>query len=676
MARRQWTVSPPQKALASQIAERFDIDPFAALLLASRGLTADEDIARFLSDDVALCDPFSIKDMDKAVEEIERALDCGEKIAVYGDYDADGVTASALLYLFLEMLGANVICYIPDRNSEGYGLNKTAIKTLHDDGVQLIVTVDNGISAHAEADYLYALGMRLVITDHHKVGQTLPRAEAIVDPHRPDCESPFKDWAGVGVAFKLICALNGDAESNLDAFADLITIGTIGDVVPLTGENRTLVQYGLKKINEDNNFGIAALKQAAGTANKVLTANNVTFSIVPRINAVGRIDRADKAFELLISENEAHAETVAREIYDCNSTRQTLEQQIMREAQQQLQQNPAMAFDRVLVFDGAGWHGGVIGIVAARFVERYGKPCIVITSEGDEAKGSGRSLEGFSLYDAIDSVRDLLTHFGGHPLAAGFGIRTADIPVFRTRINQYAKAIEMPFQQTQIDLRLRPAFISSDLLPVIAMLEPFGAGNPQPTFGLFDMTIRTVQSIGGGKHLRMNLAKGEIMIQAVRFGQSVTQMPYREGDRVDLAVRLEPNEFNGIRRVSIYIRDIRMAGTDDLKFLKSVRYYEKFRRGEPITQQGARFLLPDHAFVANVFRYIRDNTYYENDLDVLCYRLGDDGAKACTVLVSIAALTELGVLETDRDGLVCVVPGKKADLGASTLLQKLKALCE
>ena len=414
MHRKLWQIAGVDKEKAAAIADRHNLDPFAALLLSSRGISSDQQVHDFMCDDAPLCDPFSLKDMDTAAAEIHRALECGERIAVYGDYDADGVTASALLYLFLETLGADVLCYIPDRNSEGYGLNKKAIDRLKNDGVQLIVTVDNGISAIEEADYIYACGMWLVVTDHHKVGSVLPRAEAVVDPHRSDCLCSFEDWAGVGVAFKLACALSqDDAENILDDFADLITIGTIADVVPLTGENRTIVKYGIRKINEGGNFGLAALKRVALSAPRALTANGIAFSIVPRLNAVGRIDRADEAFELLISDSEEHAQMLAQKISDCNSVRQSLEQKIMAEAEKQLQEMPALRFDRVLVFNGEGWHGGVIGIVAARLTERFGKPTIVITSDGEEAKGSGRSLEGFSLYDAIDSVRDLLTHFGG-----------------------------------------------------------------------------------------------------------------------------------------------------------------------------------------------------------------------------------------------------------------------
>ena len=675
MHRKLWQVARVDKEAAAQIAEKHGLDPFAALLLSSRCISSDRQVQAFMETDTPLCDPFTIKDMDKAAAEIHRALEHDERIAVYGDYDADGVTASSLLYLFLETLGADVLCYIPDRNSEGYGLNKSAIDQLKNDGVQLIVTVDNGISAIEESAYIYECGMRLVVTDHHKVGSVLPRAEAVVDPHRPDCTCEFEDWAGVGVAFKLACALSqDDAENILDDFADLITIGTIADVVPLTGENRTIVKYGVRKINEGGNFGLAALKRVALSTPRALTANGIAFSIVPRLNAVGRIDRADEAFELLISDSEETAQALAQKISDCNSVRQSLEQDIMAEAEKQLLQEPALRFDRVLVFHGEGWHGGVIGIVAARLTERFGKPTIVITSDGEEAKGSGRSLEGFSLYDAIDSVRDLLTHFGGHPLAAGFGLKTKDIPAFRTRINQYAKTVAMPFPTLSVDCKLRPGYISADLLPVISMLEPFGAGNPQPLFGLFGLTLRAVQPIGNGKHVRLSLSRGNDHIQALKFGVSQESFPYHPGDLVDLAVRLEPNEYMGTRRVSIYIKDIRLSKTEDTVILEQERLYERIRRGDSVSKQEALACLPDRGYTAQVYRFVRDHTFYEEDIDLLCYRLGSDGRDAARALLTIDILKELGVFVADDSGRLTVDASRKVQLESSELLRQVQRL--
>lgn len=675
MARRKWCVSRIDKEKASELSAACGIDPFASLLLVSRGITEKEQAEEFFSQNVSFCDPFSIKDMDKAVDRINLAIEKNEKIAVYGDYDADGVTASSLLYLFLEMLGADVVCYIPDRESEGYGLNVKAVETLAADGVNLIVTVDNGISAIGEAKRIKELGMELVVTDHHKVGSVLPEAAAVVDPHREDDECEFEDWAGVGVAFKLICALSdGESEEILENFADLIAVGTIADIVPLTGENRAIVKKGVQKINAGENIGIKALREISGNADRVLSANGVAFSVVPRINAIGRVERADKAFELLISQNEDRANEIAHEVDLANAKRQELEQQITLEAQKQLEKNPQMIFDRVLVFDGEGWHGGVIGIVAARFVDKFLKPCIVITGDGETAKGSGRSIEGFSLYDAINSVSDLLTHFGGHPLAAGFGIASKDIPEFRKRINEYAKTVQMPFATVQLDCRLKPQFISAELLPLIESLEPFGAGNPQPLFGLFDMTITSVQPLKGGKHVRLNLTKENANITALKFSTPFDSFPYRRGDRVDLAVRLEKNEYMGQTKVSIYIKDIRMSGTDDEKYLRSVRLYEKIRRKETVRPEHAALAKVDRAFVASVYRFLKNEGGFCGDSDILCYRLGDDGSSACKVLMSIDILCELSILKKEDGKILLDSTDKKVNLQDSHLMAYLEEI--
>ncbi len=673
MSRKKWNISAIDKELASDIAAEFDIDPFAALLLTSRGITGDEEIEAFFSEKPVLSDPFEIKDMDKAVERINLALQRDELIAVYGDYDADGVTATALLYSYLQMNGYRVISYIPDRNTEGYGLNKVAIKGLWEKGVNLIVTVDNGVSALEEAEYIKQLGMELVITDHHKVPQVLPDAVAVVDPHRPDCPSYFKQWAGVGVAFKLVCALSGEeAEDMLFMFSDLVTIGTIGDIVSLTGENRTIVKYGLKAINGNNNLGIEHLKKVAGMEGKTLGATSVAFSLVPRINAIGRTGHASEALKLLLSEDIESAEEKSGLVDKANIGRQELEKGILLEAQRQIEESPELLNNRVLIFSGKNWHGGVIGIVAARLVQKYGKPCIVITDDGEEAKGSARSIDGFSLYDAISSCSELLTHFGGHVLAAGFGMRSENLPSFKNAIEAYARTVHMPFPTVELDCKLRPEFINADILDVISALEPFGAGNPQPMFGLFGMRLHAINPIGSGKHLRLTLKRGESTITALLFGTTQADFPYQTGDLLDLAVRLERNEYMGQVKVSVYVRDIRMSGTDDEKYLKSIRLYEKIKRKDRLTQKEAAFALPSRQFTGEVYRFIRDSGGWQHDTDVLCYRLQDDGANACKVHVSIDALCELGILKKENGKISLCDTQKKADLDNSEILSYLK----
>lgn len=673
MGRRKWIVNSIDKELASDIAEEFGIDPFAALLLVSRGITDEAEIAEFFSDDAPLSDPFELKDMDKAVDRIRKAMDEGERIAVYGDYDADGVTSTALMYRFFEMNGCDIVTYIPDRNSEGYGLNKNAIKSLKEKGVRLIITVDNGISAFEEAEYIKELGMDLVITDHHRAGDRIPDAQAVVDPYRKDCMSSYKLWAGVGVAFKVICALSGaDTDDMLDMFSDLVTVGTIGDIVPLVGENRTIVKHGLRLINKDTSLGISCLKRQAGVSEKEINASVVAFSLVPRINSMGRMAHASKALELLICQDKEKSECIVSELDSSNAGRQEIEKRITAEAEQQIAENPDMLCERVLIFSGKNWHGGVIGIVASRLVQKYGKPCIVITDDGVEAKGSGRSIEGFSLYDAICSAKDLLTHYGGHVLAAGMGMKSENLPLFRKAILDYARTVDMPFITNELDCRLRPEFISADILSVIAALEPFGAGNPQPAFGLFGVTLTAVQPIGSGKHLRLTLRRGGNTFTALYFGVTEKEFPYAPGDNVDLAVRLEKNEYMGQVRVSIYIKDIRMSGTDDEKYLRSVRLYEKIRRKERLTSEEAKAALATRELTSDLFRYIRSVGSWSYDYDVLCYRLGGDGSNACAVLVAVDALTELGIFKKENGVISIRDTSVKVNLDDSRLLKHIK----
>ena len=676
MSRKQWYVLPSDRELAEDITQQYDIEPFLAHLLVSRGITDDTELENFCFDSTMLLDPYELKDMDKAVERINEALEKGEKIAVYGDYDADGVTATALLYLYFRSLGTDVLTYIPDRNSEGYGLNLKAIKSLCEEGVELIITVDNGISAHREAEYIKELGMDLVITDHHKATENIPEAVAVVNPHRLDCPSSFKDYCGVGVAFKLISALSGeDGETVLHRYADIITLGTIGDVMPLTGENRKIVKAGLELINEGRNPGIRALKEISGMKDKTLSSTSVAFSLVPRINAIGRMSHAKKAFEVLVSEDMDSALKKAGEIDRSNGDRQEKEREILAEVQNQIDENPEILNERVLIFSGKNWHGGVIGIVAARLVGKYGKPCFVITDDGENAKGSARSIDGFSLYDAVSSASHLLEHWGGHILAAGFGMKSENTEKFRQALYDYAKSIEMPFQQNIIDCKLRPAAVEADILPLIDSLEPFGAGNPQPVFGLYGMTLTGVQPIGGGKHIRVTVKKDESTLSAVYFGMTPDKFLYQAGDTVDLAVRLERNEYMSQVKVGIYIKDIRMSGTDDLRYLKSVRLYEKLKRKEILTQKQKEYLKISRQEIAEVYRYIKKCGSWYADTDLLCYRLGDDGAGACKILTAVDILCELGIFRKENDGISCIDTSVKVQLENSALMQYVNNLC-
>lgn len=676
MRRKRWVVARGDKDFAAQIAQELCVDPFAALLVTSRGFDKIEDIDAFFDSDAPLSlDPMSIKDMDKAAERINRAIDDFELICVFGDYDADGVTATALLYSYLEARGANVIRYIPDRIAEGYGLNIGAIEELADRGVKLIITVDNGVSAIEEAKRAKELGISLIVTDHHKVGEILPDAEAVVDPHREDCPSTFKEMSGVGVAFKLVCALEGGADDMLiEEYGDLVALGTIGDVVTLTGENRIMVRRGLRLINEDPRPGIAALMDAAGVGDKAFSASSAAFTVCPRINAAGRMGSAHKALDLLLCDDEETAAMIADEINSMNSLRQKTEMEIFASAAAMLNSYPEMLNDKIIVVDGEDWHQGVIGIVAARITEKYGRPCVVISRDGESAKGSCRSVEGFSIYDAIEAVSDCLEHFGGHTLAAGIGIRSSRIAEFRKRINAYATDIEMPFALQKVDCRLLPSSINLDLLSSLSMLEPFGAGNHQPCFGLFGVKIDDVAGVSDGKHVRMTVSKNGSRTGVVYFGMPEKRFPFEKGDTVDLAVNLDRNVYNGEARVSVIVRGIRPSLTDEEKVLSSISLYEKFARGEKLSPAQASSILPDRELEVSVFKSIKARPLKDNYCEMLCVRLGDDGSKLAAITAVVEIMLEMGILAVDDDNRVHVpLNPPKVNLEDSKIMQKIKS---
>lgn len=677
MSRKKWTVLNCDRDVAAEIAENCGIDPFVSFLLCARGLTDEFDVENFLFD-TDLCDPFSLPDMEKACERIHKALENGEKITVFGDYDADGVTSTALLYTYLSEKSGNVDWYIPDRASEGYGINLHAVDVLKERGTTLIVTVDNGISANKEVEYCKALGIDVVITDHHMAGEKLPEAVAVVDPHREGSVLDFCDWAGVGVAFKLVCALeNNDGYELLYKYADLVTIGTVADIVPLYGENRVLVKSGINLINELLSEGmlrkgIKALLNVSGSVENTVSSMEIAFRLSPKINAAGRMGSAERALKLLLSDDTEEAASLAEEISATNTERQTVEKEISESAISKIEQDSSYKYDKVLVVDGEGWHQGVIGIVASRLAEKYGKPAVVISRLGETSKGSGRSLDGFSLYDAFKYSEDTLIQFGGHTLAAGMSLNTNDIALFRKKINEYADTLDFPVPVLKLDCKLNPASVSLDIINNLEVLEPFGAENPQPLFGLFNMKLTGIQPIGGGKHLRLTFSRGGTGITAVLFGKTTDEFPFAVSDIVDLAVRLAKNEYMGEEKISIQIKDIKLSAYNDDEIQKNIRLYEAFMRNEELDREEKKRLYPDRELCGNVYRYIRKNADRPFDSEILCYRLGLKENKTAACRVALDALTEIGVITEENGKYILPQKAEKANLEKSVILQKLR----
>ena len=601
---KKWEVAPLNRERAAQIAERYSLPFFLSMLLEIRGFEDEEEIRDLLSEG-RLSNPLLMKDMDKAVERIRRAIDQFEKIAVYGDYDADGVTATSILFTYLEAVGADVIYYIPQREGEGYGMNLHAVEILHEEGVSLIITVDNGIASVAEVARAKELGMDVVVTDHHRPQREIPEAYAVVDAYQADDHGPYKDLSGAGVALKLVMALeDGDAGSVLEEYADLAALGTVADVVPVLGENRTIVKAGLNILSRGGRAGVDALLEQSGMEGKAATATSLAFTVIPRINATGRMGAPERAVRLLTCDSQEEAQPLSAEICEDNERRREVEAEIAKEAMERIESEGSLLYSRVIVVDGKGWHHGVIGIVASRITERFGKPCVVISVDGNMAKGSGRSVEGFSLFQAVCACGDLMERYGGHPMAAGVTLKAENVPLFRERINQYAAQVcpEMPAQVLSIDCKLNPAALSPEMPQSLEPLEPYGSGNPQPLFGLYNMELRQVVPVGGGNHLRLICAKKGVAVTCMKFGTTPEDFPFSPGDVLDLAVTLEAKEFRGEQKLTVSVRDIKLSGLDMDQCIHTYRLYEKLQREEPLSPQEGAELLPSRQDLAVLYR--------------------------------------------------------------------------
>lgn len=676
-----WNPEQINKEQVKEIMTEFSVPSVVAMLLSIRGINTYDEINRFLYEEDELDDPFLLIDMDKATERIFEALNNNERICIYGDYDADGVTSTALLYDYLSSLNADVTYYIPSREAEGYGMNNSAVDKIAQAGTKLIITVDNGISAVEQIAYANSLGIDTVVTDHHTPPSELPDAVAIVNPHREDCPSEFKFLSGVGVAFKLIMALedeNLDITALLKRYSAIASLGTIGDIVSLTGENRILVKNGIKNIKNLSNTGITALLDSAGIkGNSKLSAGKISFTVVPRINACGRLALSEKSVELLITDNKNTALEIANELSEDNKNRQNIEKEILEEVLTLIDNNPDYRYKRVMVVSGEGWHQGVIGIVASRVKEIYGKPVIIITKDGENAKGSGRSVEGFSLIDAITSCKDILPHFGGHPMAVGLSIASSDIEELTIRLNQFAiQQGQMPLPTLKIDCKLNPKFLTVDLAKQIAMLEPFGAGNPTPIIGLYNMQLKAVTAVGGGNHLRLTLQRDEYIINAMLFFTTPEQFPYVIDEILDLAVTVDINEYNNRESLSIIVKDIKSNNADTETMLRHKELFERFMSLERLTSAEAELLLPNRDDFVAVFKFLRSVQQWNHPDYIICTRLNNERINYGRLQVILTAMHQLSLIDYQQsrgNTKISILPAKgKADLNSANIMKLLQ----
>ena len=603
----KWHIAP-EKPEAQARLRAAGYPYLVAAVLSARGIETPEQAAAFLErEDKLTISPFLMRDMDKAAARVQQAIANGERIAVFGDYDVDGITATCILVDYLKNRGADVVHYIPRRIEDGYGLSRDAIKGLFDQGMRLLVTVDCGITGVEEVDYANSLGLDVVITDHHECREVLPRAVAVVDPHRADCAYPFKHLAGCGVALKLVLALGGpDREEPLFArYCTLAAIGTVADVMQMSGENRTIVSRGLATLEHSDFIGLHALLREAGLSGKEISSVQIGFVLAPRINAAGRMGAADKAAELLLCTDPAAAEAMAKELCALNRERQNVEQDIYTQAEEMIDRMPERQRS-ALVLESSRWHQGVVGIVASRLSEKYSRPSFMIHLNGSTGKGSCRSWGGFNLFAALENCKDLLLGFGGHELAAGFTIDRSNIPAFRDRMNEYARSYcggQQPESALEIDVAIaHPAAVTLEELEALSVLEPYGSGNARPLFCLLGATLLRTQNVGQNRHLKLRLGKGCAQFDGIFFSTVAEQCGCTVGDRVDAAFYLQINEFRGSRTVQLQMVDIRPSLYASGREQEALDLVERCRAGESLPARDARRALPGREQFAAAWR--------------------------------------------------------------------------
>lgn len=649
--------------------------PLAAMVLASRGIGDDRQARAYLDCNAPLLDPFLMTDMDKAAGRVGLAMSRGEKIAVFGDYDVDGITATCLLTDFLRRHGADVVSYIPGRLEEGYGLNPIAIHQLHAEGVKLIVTVDCGITAVSEAELCKQLGIDLVITDHHECKQTLPAAVAVVDPHRCDGGYPHKNLSGVGVAFKLASALCGSQETVLEEYADMVCLGTVADVMPLQGENRVFVARGLESLAHTRRPGIAALMAECGCAPETVSASSIGFMLAPRINAAGRMGQIDLAVELFLTDDPDKAAEAARGLCELNRQRQAVESEIYRQAVSML---PMGKPPEAIVLADESWHQGVVGIVASRIAEEYACPTFLICLDGEHGKASSRSHGGFNLFASLSALSPLLESYGGHELAAGFTISRANIPEFRRQICALAAQYytdDVPRTVLDVDCAVSPELLTLHNVDSLQMLEPCGNGCPKPVLMMKNLTIDRISMVGGGRHMRLRLCSGHTYLNAIYFSANPQTVSIQPGDLVDVAFTPQVNEFRGTRTVQMNVIDIRPSCSAEC--LPDAAPYRDMQRGN-LTSGEAAALLPDRKMLALVWRYLDAANPVQESPMCLCRKIvrwSGQPLNLGQMLTCLDIFRDVGLLTVQRQHKyvsIRLTPGEgKADLSRSQTMQRL-----
>ncbi|MBE6590361.1 MAG: single-stranded-DNA-specific exonuclease RecJ [Ruminococcaceae bacterium] len=703
-------------AAVASISKELSVSEIMAKLLYVRGYRTSREAHAFLCQEEAqFHDPFLLKDMEKGIERISRALERDEKIAIYGDYDVDGVTSVSLLYLYLTALGADVSYYIPCRTGEGYGLSIGAIDILKKRGVSLMITVDTGITAIEEINYARRIGIDTVVTDHHECRPELPDACAVINPHREDDPYPFKELAGVGVIFKVVCAYEmhlckkaGISEFDgvrriCREYADLVAIGTIADVMPVVDENRLIVTLGLRILESTERPGLLALIDAATSAKpnaskyppkkRKINSSFIGFVIAPRINAAGRVSTAEIAVELLLSTDKEKATKLAKELCDLNLTRQVEENRIAELAYKKIDECFDSEKDRVIVIEDDTWQQGIIGIVSSRITEKYGVPSILISFDGtargytpetDTGKGSGRSVKGLNLVEALADSEELLDRFGGHELAAGLTIRRRNIDAFRKKINEYAASRmtdDANYISVEVDCAVEMKDLTLHLAQEIDRMEPFGTSNAAPVFMLSGAKLQKIVPLGEGKHTKMLLEKDNHVINAIWFGMNPSELPFEIGDTVDVLFQLNVNVFQNVTSLQMLVQDLRLTPSFEESFSKLRQRYLEIRDGAPFTEE--ENVLPSRDDIAIVYTALRheyqlNHSYFPIRRLLGLHALKKAGLGYIKVEMILRIMQELQICEVTEPTEDCFIfdfyfNPTKTSIEKSSILKKLRS---
>lgn len=674
---KRWRVSAADDKSVKELQNALGLQSLAAKTLAARGCSTPELARELLDGAQPLESPLALRDIDKAARRINEAIDNEEIIAVFGDYDVDGLTSATLMLSYLQSRGAEALCALPARESTGYGLSELAIDNFKKRGASLIITVDNGISAHDEIAYANSRGLDVVVCDHHLPAETLPDAYAVVDPLREDDESAFKELAGVGVALKLAAAVEGcEAGELMDEFGYLAAIGTVADIMPLVGENREIVKRGLESMAWCDNAGLRALCEAAGTDLETLDAQGVAFTLAPRLNAAGRMGSAELALRLLLCDDIEEAERLAHELDELNKERQNAELEAARQIAAKLDDDPSRLRRPVIIVAGERLHSGVIGIVCSRLVERFGKPVIIISTDNGSAKGSGRGVGGFSLHAAIASCADILTKYGGHEMAAGFMLNSRDVETFQERVFEYcrtgADVAEPP--ELAVDAEAELGELTEGAVRELMALAPFGRGFEEPVFAARGLKVEAVAALGE-RHSRVTLSGGGARLSGAWFSMKPSDIPFKTGDAVDAAFSLTIYESAQRASVSVRFRDIAPAGAPEADF-DSLAAYRALCANRPLSETQAEWLSLDRDAIALAWRACKKESVDHADLRALAARFPELGLGRA--LAALDVLLELGLADMRGDGegryIVSVTDGAdKKELTDSETYRALRA---